>query len=73
MLATATIDLDIQGVTAAKGGPLRILRKGDLVLSPDGSGAWKVTAFNVAVAGAEPGSMRPAVTTPTATTRKGSK
>ena len=32
VLATATIDLDIQGATAAKGDPLRILRKGDLVL-----------------------------------------
>ena len=50
VLATATIDLDIQGVTAAKGDPLRIVRKGDLVLTPDASGAWKVTAFNIAVA-----------------------
>ena len=50
VLATATIDLDIQGVTATKGDPLRILRKGDLVLTPDASGAWKVTAFNIAVA-----------------------
>jgi hypothetical protein len=73
VLATATIDLDIQGVTAAKGGPLRILRKGDLVLSPDGSGAWKVTAFNVAVARSGAGLDAPAITTPTATTAKGSK
>ena len=73
VLATATIDLDIQGVTAAKGGPLRILRKGDLVLSPDGSGAWKVTAFNIAVARSGAGLDAPATTTPTATTAKGSK
>jgi hypothetical protein len=73
VLATATIDLDIQGVTAAKGGPLRILRKGDLVLSPDGSGAWKVTAFNIAVARSGAGLDSPATTTPTATTAKGSK
>jgi hypothetical protein len=73
VLATATIDLDIQGVTAAKGDPLRILRKGDLVLSPDASGAWKVTAFNIAVARSGGGIDAPTTTTPPPTTTKGSK
>ena len=73
VLATATIDLDIQGVTAAKGGQLRILRKGDLVLSPDASGAWKVTAFNVAVARSGAGLDPVTTTTPPVTTTKGSK
>ncbi len=35
VLATATIDLDIQGVTTTRNDPLRIVRKGDLVLTPD--------------------------------------
>ncbi len=73
VLATATIDLDIQGVTTTKADPLRIVRKGDLVLSPDPSGAWKVTAFNVAVARSGGGIDAPATTTPPTTTTKGSK
>jgi hypothetical protein len=73
VLATATIDLDIQGVTADKGAPLRILRKGDLVLSPDPTGAWKVTAFNIAVARSGGGLDPTTTTAPTATTSKGSK
>ena len=73
VLATATIDLDIQGVTAVKGAPLRILRKGDLVLSPDASGAWKVTAFNIAVARSGAGLDPVTTTAPTVTTTKGSK
>jgi hypothetical protein len=73
VLATATIDLDIQGVIAGNGDPLRILRKGDLVLSPDASGAWKVTAFNIAVARSGGGLDPTTTTTPTATTTKGSK
>lgn len=73
VLATATIDLDIKGVTAMKGvEPLRILRRGDLVLAPDPSGAWKVTAFNIAVARTGAG-LDPTTTAPTSTTRKGSK
>jgi hypothetical protein len=73
VLATATIDLDIQGVTAEKGPPLRILRKGDLVLSPDPTGAWRVTAFNIAVARSGGGLDATTTTAPTATTSKGSK
>lgn len=73
VLATASIDLDIQGVTAVKGGPLRILRKGDFVLSPDASGAWKVTAFNIAVARSGAGLDPTTTIAPTATTTKGSK
>jgi hypothetical protein len=74
VLATATIDLDIKGVTVMKGvKPLRILRKGDLVLAPDPSGAWKVTAFNIAVARTGAGLDPTTTTAPTSTSRKGSK
>jgi hypothetical protein len=50
VLATATLDVAIEGVTEVRGAPLRILRKGDLVLAPDAGGAWKVTGYNLAVA-----------------------
>jgi hypothetical protein len=73
VLATASIDLDIQGATAAKSAPLKILRKGDLVLSPDPTGAWRVTAFNIAVARSGGGLDPTTTTAPTATTSKGSK
>jgi hypothetical protein len=49
VLATATLDVAIEGVTKVPGAPLRILRKGDLVLAPDGGG-WKVTGYTLAVA-----------------------
>jgi len=76
VLATAELDLDITGVTTSKAGPLHIIRRGDLVLVPDPSGAWKVTSYNIAVARAGAGID---VTTTTAapatpvTTHKGSK
>ena len=73
VLATATLDLDIQGATKVPGAPLRILRKGDLVLAPDACGAWKVTAFNLAVARAGAGLDPTTTTAPTATTKKGSR
>ena len=73
VLATVAIDLDIQGVTTVKGDPLRILRKGDLVLGPDGSGGWKITAFNIAVARTGAGLDPTTTTTSTATATKGSK
>jgi hypothetical protein len=62
VLATATLDLAIGGAVKAPGSPLRILRKGDLVLAPDASGAWKVTGYNLAVARAGAG-LDPTTTT----------
>ncbi len=62
VLATATLDLDIQGATKVPGSPLRILRRGDLVLAPDAGGAWKVTGYNLAVARAGAG-LDPTTTT----------
>ncbi len=74
VLATATVDLDIKGVTERKGvEPLRILRKGDLVLAPDPSGVWKVTAFNIAVARTGAGLDPTTTTAPGSATRRGSK
>src|SRR5713101_2471803 len=48
-LITASVILDMKGQTTVKGGPLHIVRNADLVLAPDASGAWKVTAYNVSV------------------------
>jgi hypothetical protein len=71
VLATATLDLDIQGDGKALGTPLRILRKGDLVLAPDARGVWKVTGYNFAV-GRSGGGVDPTTTTATLDTRSSS-
>ena len=49
-LATAALTLDVTGKTAAKGGSIHVVRRGDFVLQPDPTGVWKITAYNVAVA-----------------------
>ena len=48
-LVTASMIVDVTGVTQVKGSPLHVIRRGDFVLQPDPSGAWKITAYNVAV------------------------
>jgi hypothetical protein len=48
-LVTAAVSLDVQGQTAIKGDPLHIVRRADFVLSPDGAGGWKVTAYSMVV------------------------
>jgi hypothetical protein len=75
VLATAKLDVDVTGATEVKGDPLHIVRRADFVLAPDGSGAWKVTQYNVAVARSG-GGLDPTTTTagtPTTTQKKGSK
>jgi hypothetical protein len=49
-LITAALVTDTTGVTEVKGAPLHIVRKANFSLQPDGSGAWKITAYDVAVA-----------------------
>ena len=46
---TATVDLDVSASAVGTAVPLHIVRTGHFVLSPDGSGAWKVSAFDVQV------------------------
>jgi hypothetical protein len=65
-LITAQLVVDATGVTQAKGGPLHVVRTADLVFQPDASGAWKVTAYNVAVT--RDGAGLTPTTTSTATT-----
>jgi hypothetical protein len=48
-LITAQLVVDATGSTQVKGGPLHVVRTADLVFQPDATGAWKVTAYNVAV------------------------
>ncbi len=73
VLATLKLAVDTKGVTPAAGGPLHIVRTGDLVLSPDASGAWKITAYNFGVARTGAGLDPTTTTVPTPTTAKGSK
>jgi len=73
VLATLKIAVDTKGVTKAAGGPLHIVRTGDLVVTPDASGAWKITAYNFGVARTGAGLDPTTTTVPTPTTAKGSK
>lgn len=50
VLVTASIDVDVTGATAAKGGRVHIVRRGDVVLAPDESGTWRITGFSLVVA-----------------------
>jgi hypothetical protein len=45
----ATVDLDVSAAPAGKALPLHIVRTGSFVLSPDASGAWKVSAYDMQV------------------------
>jgi hypothetical protein len=71
-LITAALVTDTTGVTKVKGAPLHIVRKADFTLQPDGSGAWKITAYDVAVArdGAD---LSPTTTSGAATTTGAAK
>ncbi len=55
-----------------KGAPLHIVRKADFILQPDGSGAWKITAYDVAVARDGAG-LSPTTTSGAATTTGAAK
>ncbi|MDQ1430604.1 MAG: hypothetical protein QOF40_1206 [Actinomycetota bacterium] len=63
-LVTAAVVLDVNGQTAVKTSPLHIVRRADFVLAPDGTGAWKVTAYNMVVTRAG-GGLDPTTTTTT--------
>jgi hypothetical protein len=73
VLATASLDLEITGDAHVRAGPLKVARRGDLVLAPDASGAWKITSFSVIVSRTGAG-LDPTTTTLAApTTATGSK
>lgn len=48
-LVSAAVTLEVNGQTAVKGAPLKIVRKADFVLAPDGAGGWKVTSYSMIV------------------------
>jgi hypothetical protein len=73
VLATASLDLEITGDAHVKAGPLKVVRRGDLVLAPDTSGAWKVTSFSVLVARTGAGLDPTTTTAAPPTTAKGTK
>jgi len=67
-LITTSLVVDATGTTALKGAaPLHVIRSADFTLQPDGSGAWKITAYNVTVA-RDGGDLSPTTTAPAATT-----
>jgi hypothetical protein len=73
VLATASLDVEITGDARVKAGPLKVARRGDLVLAPDASGTWRITSFSVLVSRTGAG-LDPTTTTVAApTTSKGSK
>ena len=45
----ATVDLDVTATPVGKALPLHIVRGGSFVLTPDASGAWRVSAYQVLV------------------------
>jgi hypothetical protein len=49
VLVTASVQFAVDGSIAGIKAPLHIEQHGDLVLAPDGSGAWKVTSYRMAV------------------------
>ena len=49
VLVTAALQLTIDGKIAGSKVPLHIEQLGDLVFAPDATGAWKVTAYKMAV------------------------
>jgi hypothetical protein len=71
-LITAALVADTTGVTAVKGAPLHIVRKANFTLQPDGSGTWKITAYDVAVARDGAG-LSPTTTSGAATTTGAAK
>jgi hypothetical protein len=50
LIATSLV-VDATGATKVRGAaPVHVVRTADFTLQPDGSGAWKITAYNVTVA-----------------------
>jgi hypothetical protein len=71
-LITAALAVDTTGATKVKGAaPLHIFRRVNFTLQPDGSGAWKITAYDVLVA--RDGSDLSPTTTSGAATTTGAK
>jgi hypothetical protein len=71
-LITAALLVDTTGATKVKGAPLHIVRRADFTLQPDGSGAWKITAYDMLVTrdGAD---LSPTTTSGAATTTGAAK
>ena len=49
VLVTASVQFTVDGTISGIKAPLHIEQGGDFVLAPDASGAWKVTAYHMAV------------------------
>jgi hypothetical protein len=71
-LATASLVLDVTGVTKVKGDPLHVVRQANFVLQPDPSGTWKITSYDMVVSRGGAG-LTPTTTTTPASTTTGAK
>jgi hypothetical protein len=71
-LATATLLVDVTGVTKVKGDPLHVVRQANFVLQPDPSGTWKITSYDMVVSRGGAG-LTPTTTTTSASTTTGAK
>ena len=71
-LATASLVLDVTGVTKMKGEPLHLARQASFVLQPDASGTWKITAYDMIVSRSGAG-LTPTTTSTAASTTTGAK
>jgi hypothetical protein len=71
-LATASLLLDVTGVTQVKGEPLHLARQASFVLQPDASGTWKITAYDMIVSRSGAG-LTPTTTSTAASTTTGAK
>jgi hypothetical protein len=64
-LVGAALFIDVTGQTATKADPIHIVRRADLVLAPDGNGAWKISAYSMVVTRQGGGLDAPTSTTAT--------
>ena len=67
VLVTASVQFTVDGTISGVKAPLHIEQHGDLVLAPDASGAWKVTAYQMAVTRSGGGIDTTTSSTPTTT------
>src|SRR4051794_28173559 len=73
VLATASIDLTVDGAVSGTKTPLHVTQTGDLVLAPDTAGAWRITSYSMSVARSGGGLDTTSTSTVTPATTKAAK
>jgi hypothetical protein len=72
VLVSATVDLTVDGKAEGAKLPMHVVRTGDLVLAPDGSGGWRITSYSISV-NRSGGDVDTTTSSTPATTKKGGK